>query len=182
MRKRFPSAIRLKSAQSGFTLIELLIVIVIVGILATMTLFSWNSALSRWHVSSAQQQIALAIRQTQIKAQGSRANWQFSIYETAAGSVEWASHPQKNLPKMWKTVGRRELDIDQADTTLDNVNGIYYIRFDYKGNLASRTRTLTLTNRNASNVKRCLIMSTILGEIRLANEQSKPNSKGRRCY
>ena len=156
--------------------------VVMVGLLSTMALSSWNSALGRWHVSSAQQQIALAIRQTQAKAQRHSANWQFSIHETAAGNVKWASHPQKDLPRIWKTVGRKELDIDPADTTLDSVSGIYYIRFDYKGNLASRTRTLTLTHRNVSSVKRCLIMSTILGEIRLANEQSRPNSSGRRCY
>ncbi len=168
--------------QSGFTFIELLIVIVIVGILSTMALSSWNGALARWQVTDVQHQLALAIRQTQMEAQNNKINWQFSIHETVTGEVRWSCHSQTSLPTLWRNVGGKAIDIDLADTTLDSSNGSYYIRFDYKGNLASRTRTLALTHQDSPKVKRCLVMSTILGEIRLASENANPNSSGRYCY
>ncbi|MBT9311516.1 type II secretion system protein [Leptothoe kymatousa TAU-MAC 1615] len=157
-------------------------VVAIVGILAGMALPAWNQALGKWQVSDAQQQVASAIRNTQVKAQSSSANWQFSIYETTSGEVQWSSHPQTGMPTNWTRVGNSAIDIDLADTTLDSKSGAYYIRFDYKGNLASRTRTLTLTHRSFPGIKRCLIMSTILGKMRLATEQENPSSAGRYCH
>lgn len=170
------------SVQSGFTLIEILIVVAMVGILMTMALSSWNQALGRWQVSSAQRNVFGAIQKTQLSAQRNNANWQFSIYETPTGDVQWASHPQTESPAVWTVLGENSLDIDLADTTLDSRGGVYYIRFDFKGNLASRTRTLTLTHHNFPRVKRCVIMSTILGKVRLASEQEKPSSSGRYCH
>ncbi|MEM6252391.1 MAG: type II secretion system protein [Cyanobacteria bacterium P01_D01_bin.156] len=171
-----------ESARSGFSLIEILVVVTIVGFLASMVLPAWGKALARWQVFNARQQLVLAIRKTQTNAQRNHTNWQFSIYEVSSGHVQWASHPQNEVPTLWTVAGNHLIDIDLADTTLDSKSGIYYIRFDYKGNLASRTRTLTLTHQNSSSIKRCLIMSTILGKIRLADEREKLSSSGRLCY
>ena len=156
--------------------------IAVIGIAATIATSAWNNALGKWRVTSARQKIDLAIHKTQISAQRNKMNWQFSIRETDAGYVEWSSHAQNTLPSKWHFIGTRAIDIDLADTTLDRSNGSYYVRFDYKGHLASRTRTLTLTHGNVPSVKRCLIMSTLLGEIRQDSEQQQPNSSGRYCY
>ncbi|MBE9068598.1 type II secretion system protein [Leptolyngbya cf. ectocarpi LEGE 11479] len=166
----------------GFTLLESLVVVGMIGVLSVTAAPSWVTFLERWRLNDAQSQLYSAIRTTQANAQNNRLNWQFSILETHAGEVEWASHPQNELPMVWQTLGNDAIDIDLADTTLDSRDGVYYIRFNYKGNLVSRTRTFTLTSSMAPSIKRCVVMSNLLGAMRQAKEQEKPSSSGRYCY
>ncbi|MEM1238720.1 MAG: prepilin-type N-terminal cleavage/methylation domain-containing protein [Cyanobacteria bacterium P01_H01_bin.26] len=168
--------------QRGFTLLEVLIVLVLLGILGALSVPGWFSFLSRWQLTDAQGNLYSAIRQTQTKARNNGINWQFSIRETGTGVVEWAIHPQTEIPQIWERLGHASTDIDVANTTLDKRNGIYYIRFDYKGRLASRTRTLTITSSRTLSNKRCIVMSTVLGTMRKGQEQQQPSSSGRYCY
>ena len=168
--------------QKGFTLLEIFIVLALIGILLALTMPGWFSFLARWQLTDAQADIYSAIRQTQAKARNNSINWQFSIRETDTGIVQWAIHAQASMPQGWENLNVRSIDIDVANTTLDKRNGAYYIRFNYKGRLASRTRTLTLTNSKAIYIKRCVVMSTLLGAMRKGDEQQKPSSSGRYCY
>lgn len=169
--------------DSGFTLLETMVVLVMLGILSAFILPAWNGVQSRWLVSEAQSRAYSAIRETQSMAMRQSATWQFSIRESlSSGEVEWAMHPLTGTPTGWESLGSEALDLDLLDTTLDQRDGVYYVRFDYKGRLASRTRTLTFTTNQSSSVKRCLVMSTLLGAIRQSEEQPTPNSSGRLCY
>lgn len=170
------------TGKGGFTLLESLVVIGIIGVLGVTAGPSWVTFLEKWRLSDAQSELYSAIRITQTNAQNNRLNWQFSIRETPTGDVEWASHPQHEMPTIWQKLGNDAIDIDLADTTLDSRNGVYYIRFNYKGNLVSRTRTFTLTSSMAPSIKRCVVMSNLLGAMRQAKEQEKPSSSGRYCY
>lgn len=182
MLRRAVRLLRTKKSRLGFTLTEFLVVVIIIGIGTTFASSSWFSALGRWEVTNVQQNVYLAIQRTQMKAQQNKTNWQFSIHETLDGYVEWASHAQDVLPTVWQSIGTKDIDIDLADTTLDKSSGNYYVRFNYKGRLASRTRTLAFVSSKVPKVKRCLVMSTLLGKVRLAKENPKPNSSGRYCY
>lgn len=182
MAKRISASIKRTNFQTGFTLIEILIVLAALTLVATLSTSTWTSALGQWEVNNARNTVDLAIRNTQISAQSHKENWQFSIHETIAGHVEWSSHAQKTQPSVWHALGTNDVDIDLADTTLDRSNGSYYVRFNYKGYLASRTRTLTLTHRKAPAIKRCVVMSTLLGKIRNGKEHQRSSSSGRYCY
>ncbi|NEQ52001.1 MAG: type II secretion system protein [Leptolyngbya sp. SIO3F4] len=182
MLSKYLSQTRLCNQSLGFTLIEVVIVIAFLGITSSVSIPAWLTFLESWKLSDAQRKIFFAIRNTQTYAQTNHLNWQFSIRETSAGDVEWATHAQKNLPTVWQSLGSNSIDIDLADTTLDSRNGAYYVRFDSQGNLASRTRTLTITSSSAPNLKRCVVMSTLLGAVRQAKEQQRASSSGRYCY
>ena len=167
---------------AGFTLLEMLVVITMLGILAAIVAPGWLTFIERWRLSSARSEVYSAIRRTQVQAQTQGMDWQFSIRENPAGEVEWAIHALADSPAQWRSLGSNAVDIDMADTTLDSRNGAYYVKFDYRGYLASRTRTLTLTSRHAPTVKRCVVMSTLLGAVRQAQDQKRPSSSGRYCY
>ncbi|MEM9264215.1 MAG: type II secretion system protein [Cyanobacteria bacterium P01_F01_bin.13] len=174
--------LRFARPQSGFTLLEILVVLAVISIIGAMAVPTWSVFLERWRVSDAQSKVYSAIRQTQLTALKNRAIWQLSIRETLTGEVEWAMHSKAGAPTQWMSLGDIALDIDLADTTLDKRDGAYYVRFDYKGRLASRTRTLTLTSSRSPSIKRCVVMSTTLGAMRQSQEQGKSNSSGRYCY
>lgn len=177
--KRFSNSV---VKQSGFTLLETLIVLVIVGIFSALVLPTLSGSQERWRVSEAQSKAYSAIRKTQNMAMRHHMTWQFSIRESLSGEIEWAIHPLSGTPTDWKTLGDNALDLDLADTTLHNRDGTYYVRFDYKGRLASQTRTLTFTSSRAPSIKSCIVMSTLLGAIRQSKEQPEPNTRGRYCY
>ncbi|MEM7062427.1 MAG: type II secretion system protein [Cyanobacteria bacterium P01_B01_bin.77] len=168
--------------KSGFTLLESLVVVGMIGVLSVSAAPGWVTFLEKWRLVDAQSELYSAIRTTQTNAQSNKLNWQFSIRETSTGDVEWASHPQHETPTVWQNLGNDAIDIDLADTTLDSRSGVYYIRFNYKGNLVSRTRTITLTSSMAPSIKRCVVMSNLLGAMRQAKEQETPSSSGRYCY
>ena len=172
----------LRHTQPGFTLLEILIILVLIGILLGLFTPGWFSLLARWRLTDSQTDIYSALRHTQVIARINSINWQISIRETTSGIVEWSIHPQTGIPQAWESLTFDSIDIDVANTTLDKRNGAYYIRFDYKGRLASRTRTLTITSSKSSSTKRCIVMSTILGAMRKGEEQQRPSSSGRYCY
>lgn len=173
---------RLFVGVGGFTLLEVLVVLFFLGVVSALASPGWLKYLERLKVSDAQSKIYAAIRATQNSAQSDRLNWQFSIRETAAGEVEWARHRQTDTPMVWRNLGTDTIDIDTANTTLDSSNGAYYVRFNYKGYLASRTRTLTLTSSRVPSIKRCVVMSNLLGAMRQAKEQQTPSASGRYCH
>lgn len=171
-----------KTSQQGFTLLEVSVVLALLAILTTIAAPGWLAFLERWKLTDAQADIYSAIRQTQIKARNNSINWQISIRETTTGVVEWSMHPQAGVPQSWESLAHSSIDIDVTNTTLDKRSGVYYVRFGNKGQLASRTRTLTLTSARNTFTKRCVVMSTMLGAMRKGKEQQKPSSSGRYCY
>lgn len=178
---------RASSRQNGFTLIELLTVIVIMGVLAVTAAPFGLKFLERSRTTSARNDVYSAMRQAQHKAHGERTAWRFAIRQQG-DYVEWAIYPDasSHLPAQWQRVGTASLQIDD-ETTLENANNVYYVRFDERGTLQLwLLGRITLSSKHFPEIKRCVVVSTILGAMRKSEEQpvADPTYSGdsRFCY
>ncbi len=172
---------RSRVKAGGYTLLEMLVIVVILGVLAAIAAPGWLYFLERQRLSDAQDRVFQAIGQAHRQAQQESRSWQFSLREGSDGFVEWATHSVGSTPSNWQSLPAKSIAIDSADTTLDGTP-YQYIRFNFKGNLESARATLTLTSDSAPSLKRCVVVSTLLGHLRKGEEHSEPNGNGRYCY
>ena len=89
----------------------------------------------------------------------------------------------KSVPPVsakWESLESESIRIDE-ETTLAKSGDIYYVRFDEDGNVEYRLGRATLSSEQASSIKRCVIVSTIIGATRKSKEQPVPKD-GKICY
>ncbi|MBG1240273.1 pilus assembly FimT family protein [Nostoc sp. NZL] len=170
-----------KSSSSGFSLPELLIVVLLIGILATLGIPNWFTFVETRRLNTAQNEVYYAMRQAQRQATKEKVTWQTSFREQN-GILQWAVHPATVNPSNanWNNLDNNvRLD---AETTLQISNGVRQIKFDYRGNIVSLPRSITISSQYGGKVKRCVYISTILGAMRMAKEHSTANNEGDYCY
>jgi prepilin-type N-terminal cleavage/methylation domain-containing protein len=167
--------------ENGFTLIELLIILVISGTLLTIAAPFGLRLLEKSQTTAARDTVYVAMRQAQDKAQQEMTPWQFAIRQRDE-KVEWIIHSGKTIPTSakWNEVGTNSLRID-GETNLANSGTVYYVRFDEKGNVQHRLGRITLSSKYFSEVKRCVIVSTLIGTLR-KGEEHPVKYDGDLCY
>jgi prepilin-type N-terminal cleavage/methylation domain-containing protein len=165
----------------GFTLLENLIVLLLIGILATIFVPSWLTFINTMKLNIAQGEVYQAIRQAQSQAKKEKSTWQVSFREQN-GTLQWSVHPATVEPTntTWNSLDT-SVRLD-PETTLPESQGIRNIQFDYLGSVNKPPLgRITLSSQHGGNIKRCVFVSTILGSLRTAKENPTPEN-GRYCY
>ena len=154
-----------KLVRSGFTLIELLIVIIIIGILATITIISYNGIQDRAHYSREQQELSEINQAVQMYYIN---NDSYPLCDTSiAGSVNtygWCGFGKATnfilelVPKYASKIPNTDWGNDNSDAYIYYSNGADYKLIRYSGSeglpvvertnnaLADPSRPLNKTN------------------------------------
>jgi len=167
----------LKQSQSGFTLIETMFVLVLVGILSAIAVPSYLGLLNRQRLNNAQEQVLTAMQTAQASAKREKRAWE-TCFRDDGTKVLWSAHniSESNASSCsnatnWEMLigeNSKTIAISTTNTNLDNSQAGYYRRqFEYDGSVNPPLGKITLIVRNQSTgIKRCIIVSTILGALR----------------
>ncbi len=170
-----------KSSTNGFTFLEILVVTAVLGILSAIAAPSWLAFINNIRLQTAQGEIYLAMRQAQSQAKLKKLNLQVSFREQN-GIVQWAVHNTtvSSNNAIWNNLdGSVRID---AETTLQQSGGVRRIKFNHLGNVSQPPLgRLTISSKNGGTAKRCVFVSTILGTLRISQEQETAKS-GKYCY
>lgn len=167
---------RLHSSTAGFTLVELLAAVIMVGVLAVAMAPGYLGWLNRTRINTARNTVVQAIREAQSNAQQNQLTWQASFRENN-GSIEWATHA-KNAASNWQAIDEPDIQVfkNTSYTTLaGGTQGPWSITFNAKGQVEKDATDevngylgrITITSAKSS-VKRCVIVSTLLGSFQTA--------------
>jgi prepilin-type N-terminal cleavage/methylation domain-containing protein len=180
-RSRF-FAVQPASTTTGLTMIELLAVVTIVGILMAIAAPVWNSFLNARTLDNAQDQAFQLMRQAQTEAMQHRVPWRAS-FQVTNGVVQGTTHNADALPvgTNWQKFNPI-VQIDTVETTLAQSSGMYRVEFDHNGRVNGQLGRLTFMGVTGGRTKRCIVVSTLLGVLRKAQNQATPDSGGRFCY
>lgn len=167
--------------QRGFTLLEMLVILVGLGVVAGISAPSWLGFWEGNRLTVERDKLYLGLQEAQTKAQRRNTAWQFSLRERD-GWVEWATHPKSVSPLLaqWELLESRSMQID-VETTFATSGNVYFVRFDEDGNVQYRLGRVTLSSERTPDIKRCVIVSTIIGAMRKSKEQPTPQD-GKLCY
>lgn len=160
--------------NQGFTLIENLILILLSGIFAAIAAPGWLSLMRSIEIDRAADRLHWQLQKAKSEAKRDRATWEVLIRNSPKGIQYSVNHD--DAQPVWQNMPFDNAEIDFGNTTFffDRRKQAYRMQFNWLGVSNGRLGRVTVTHKQ-SNVKRCVIVSTLLGSMRTGKE------KGARC-
>lgn len=170
----------------GFTLIEVLFVMAMVGILMAIAAPSWLGFVDNQRLNSAQSRAFSTLRLAQSNAKRDQLMWQatfrntatfaqYAIHKTPTGTTTqdyWNSLPWENFESGVRIVENTETQPRTTFTQLTAVPepDVYRVQFKPQGvpNGLGELGRITFVGKAGGTRKKCVIISTILGSMRVA--------------
>lgn len=158
----------------GFTLIEKLIVVALSGIFAAIAAPGWLQFMRSIEVDRAADRLQWQLQLAKSTAKREKMVMEVLFRQTPAG-IEYSIHPDEAKPT-WQLMPFANAQIDTQNTTFyfDKKQKTYRMQFNWLGTSNGQLGKITVNYKN-SQVKRCVIVSTLIGSLRTGKE--KKNGK-----
>ncbi len=194
-------------SNQGFTFTEVLFVVIVIGILSAIIAPTGLGFVGRQQLRTATNQIYWAMQNARSQARAERSSYQASFKKDNNNLLQYAVHSTNVMPVdiiVWEPLPHG-VQVDPEQTSLLKVNpntnkvknsetGYYRVIFNYKGcpvywatdectqtSLRAKGR-ITLKHQFLGERRRCVIVSTLIGLLRMTEDVSENNSNGERCY
>jgi type II secretory pathway pseudopilin PulG len=148
--------------------------LLMIGILSAIAAPNWFALIKTQHLNIAQDQVYRAMRQAQSQAKKEKVKYQAS-FRTQNNILQWAVHEEKESDLNNPMIKWNDLDDSvqlDPNSTLQLSNGVRRVRFDDIGGVIPTLGKITLSSKSGGTAKRCVIVSTILGAMRTARDNS----------
>lgn len=174
-------------SNEGFTTIEVLVVVVILGILTAIAAPGWLNFVNQQRVKNTSDAALQTLRRAQSKARTENRTWQAS-FRVNNDVLESSTHRRGRSPS-WQVLSPETSGLvslsENSNLTADCEPNTYCVRFQQQGRIEQewldaqdsdsdtdeeigRIAFVAVDSGNAP-PKRCIIIGTILGSIRLEN-------------
>jgi len=155
----------------GFTIIELTIVFLIIGILSAIAAPAWDAFVTRQRIRTVNSQVLQALQKAQSQAKSQKEDVLVTFTPTGdpptvIPEVQIENFPQEEL----NANGEIKAGMVKLVTSETVSNSI---TFDYLGSVESTGFTVTISTPE-DGLKRCVIVQTILGGMRTAQDTDCP--------
>lgn len=148
----------------------MIIVVSIIGILAAIALPSWSGFMNIRQLNIAQNQVYQSMRQAQSQAKKEKVKYQAS-FRTQNNILQWAVHKESDLNNATWNDLHDSVQL-HPNSTLQLSNGVRQVRFNDIGGVIPPLGKITLSSKSGGTAKHCVIVSTILGAMRTAKDNS----------
>lgn len=165
-------------SNQGYTLLEVLVIVMVTGILAAIMAPSWLYLLNSLRLNTAQAEALSVMRQAQANARREKRIWQAN-FRDMNGRVQWSLNPegQPEANRRWNNlVGEDANKISILHSTLRNQRGVYSVEFKPNYWVNGQLGRITFVSRGTtSGARRCIFVSTLLGNLRTARDRGCQN-------
>ncbi len=159
----------------GISLIETVVIVVIIGLIASIAVPSWIGLVNNQRIRAASTNALSALRLAQAGARRENLPWTIR-FRTNNGRVQWTAYRSTDPSTSWAWTDLTDdadlIEINTANTNLSADNGEYLISFAFNGQVFGTTTlpqriTFRPVNNTSSNAQRCLRVETLLGATSL---------------
>jgi prepilin-type N-terminal cleavage/methylation domain-containing protein len=149
--------------DGGFTLLEVLVVVLVLGIFASIAAPGWLGFINRQRVRTVNDRVLQSLRSAQSEAKRTKRDVTVTFDSVDPPTVTIDGNPQSLNAGGEIKKGQVKLLI----TKPAGANPANSITFDYQGNLAPGTTPFVVTvSALPSSTKQCVIVQTLLGGMR----------------